>query len=178
VVNVINQIGWKIVISSDRPIEQPADDRFGFAAYAEFVARPLLRMDGPNSLVVGIEGPWGYGKTSLLNLVQFTVEAAKAGAPEAERPIFVRFNPWWIAGAQDLTAAFFREVAVPLDQALRKAESLGDKLRTLGARAGKALPILGSIAEAASLGLAPGLAGALGAVGSVLSPEDTLDAAV
>jgi predicted KAP-like P-loop ATPase len=109
------------VISADRPIDDPAADRFDFAPYAESVARPLLAAMGPSSLVIGIEGPWGYGKTSLLNLVRCAVDAATGDQPEAKRPVFIRCNPWSIAGAQDLTAAFFREIAAALDEAVGKA---------------------------------------------------------
>ena len=65
------------MMNSDKPIEVPSDDRFGFAPYAEVIAKPLLAVKGPASFVIGIEGPWGFGKTSLLNLIQNSIESSR-----------------------------------------------------------------------------------------------------
>lgn len=51
------------------PVMMPEDDRYGFTAISEGLARSICALDENISTVIGIEGRWGSGKTSLLNLL-------------------------------------------------------------------------------------------------------------
>ncbi len=66
---------------SDRPITMAAQDAFGFATYAEALTH--LAMAGDTPLTIGIFGPAGCGKTSLLHLIAATLEeqGAAVGHP-------------------------------------------------------------------------------------------------
>jgi predicted KAP-like P-loop ATPase len=74
-------------LTIDAPIEDFANDRFARGPFARRIARTIIAQRDPGSLVVGVYGPWGDGKTSVLNLVERTL---------AEDPtvVAVRFNPW------------------------------------------------------------------------------------
>lgn len=63
--------------------------------------------------VLGIYGPWGSGKTSVLNLVQHYLKQEAADL----RPLVVSFNPWWFSGQEDLTIRFFAALKEALNQA-------------------------------------------------------------
>ncbi len=72
----------RLPIDSDAPIEDPDRDRLGFGDLARHLAG-ALRSGG---LVVGIEGKWGSGKSSLANLALKHLES------EEHRPRIVRFD--------------------------------------------------------------------------------------
>lgn len=53
----------------DAAVEDVPEDRYGFGNIAENISRSILTLPLEASNVVGIEGAWGSGKTSLLNLI-------------------------------------------------------------------------------------------------------------
>ncbi|WP_216363530.1 P-loop NTPase fold protein [Subtercola boreus] len=54
---------------SDEPATSIADDRFGRDTFAKMVATRIDEsLVGRPSTVFGLVGPWGGGKTSLLNI--------------------------------------------------------------------------------------------------------------
>ena len=84
----------------DDPIDSPHADEFD---RAPFVARidALLRnvSSQTESAVFGLIGPWGSGKTSVLNLLSDIVE-------ESGDWDVLRFNPWQLSDADGLLAEF------------------------------------------------------------------------
>jgi hypothetical protein len=50
---------------------------------------------------------WGYGKTSVINLIVRYLESLPSGKP----PIIVKFNPWMIGGAARLVQEFLIQLA-------------------------------------------------------------------
>jgi len=67
-------------LRNEEPIASPQDDMFGYARIARRVARLLFESE-PKT--VGIVGPFGCGKTSLLNLVEYYLERP----PEVPPPV-------------------------------------------------------------------------------------------
>ncbi|MDR1910902.1 MAG: KAP family NTPase [Helicobacteraceae bacterium] len=93
---------------NDAPIEKSGDDLLGFGGIAKKLAGSILRLDTENrSFVVGVEGEWGSGKTSLLNLV---IEQIKKENPNEEKAIIFHFNPWLVIGVENLFGYFFSEL--------------------------------------------------------------------
>ena len=61
-------------------IDQPAaskvsDDKLGTGEYAETLANFIRECDTP--ITIGVQGEWGSGKTSLLNMIQENLETTK-----------------------------------------------------------------------------------------------------
>lgn len=112
--------------SSDQPIRSRAEDRFNRWAFAKRIADTLAARRDSASLVVGLFGPWGDGKTSTLHLM----EEALA---EHEHVVVVRFNPWLFQSEELLLRGFFATLAEALGKALpRKHEELGNLLKRYG----------------------------------------------
>jgi predicted KAP-like P-loop ATPase len=84
------------LISADRPIKHRADDAFGRAPFAKAMARQLRQLQRGESYVVGLQGPWGSGKTSILNMITEELE----GLPEMG---LLQFNPWLFSGSSAST---------------------------------------------------------------------------
>ena len=56
--------------AGDNPIEQSADDLLGRGSVARVVAEEIRSVDATNGYVIAVMGPWGSGKTSLINLAR------------------------------------------------------------------------------------------------------------
>jgi predicted KAP-like P-loop ATPase len=120
--------------SADSPISRASEDRLGRADFAQRIARAVFEWRDDKSIVVGIIGPWGSGKSSLLNMAEEQLRNLAKTRDEQERPIVVRFNPWHYSQQSQLLAAFFRTLSVSLGRVDTSAEAkrLGEKLMTYG----------------------------------------------
>ncbi|WP_171212015.1 P-loop NTPase fold protein [Ruegeria sp. HKCCA5426] len=54
-------------LDSDRAVEANDDDEFGFVGIAEKLAPRIAEASKSDGMVIGLEGRWGSGKTSLVN---------------------------------------------------------------------------------------------------------------
>jgi predicted KAP-like P-loop ATPase len=122
-------------VRSDRPIESKDEDRFGRAPFACAIAEQILMSPAVDSYVVALMGPWGCGKTSLLNIV---AEEVKLRSGQA---VVLHFNPWIFSGAEQLVGHFFGELGSQL------SELKQDKLSSAGTAIKKYAGLLGKVAE-------------------------------
>lgn len=65
---------------TDHPIERCTDDAFGHADFARMIGDILISTKLGESFCIGLMGPWGSGKTSIINMVDEYVSA------EARKP--------------------------------------------------------------------------------------------
>jgi hypothetical protein len=95
---------------SDRPLTDDADDRLGFAGYADALAELLDHPDTDTPLTIAISAQWGAGKTSLAKMVEnrLKLRPMERGDPPH---ITCWFNAWMHDDAPHLGAAFAAEVA-------------------------------------------------------------------
>ena len=111
------------MFDADRPITKSEEDRLNRATFAKYLARCLLDHQDHNSLVVGLYGSWGVGKTSLINLMVEELNIAASNSLDEERPIVLNFSPWSYSGQEQLIFAFFRR----LSSAIRQSPFLENK---------------------------------------------------
>jgi hypothetical protein len=90
--------------SNDRPLTSSEDDRLNRAAFAKRIAGVLIGLPKGAGLVVGIHGPWGDGKTTVLNMLRADLEASTNTAT-------VDFNPWRFTDETSMLTGFFRMLA-------------------------------------------------------------------
>lgn len=132
---------------NDAPILTPNDDRFGIDRFAQALAKSFKDIESPIGSTIAINGPWGSGKSSAVNLIRYHLkEDIEEGKLE-----LIDFRCWWFRGEEALTLAFFQE----LNAALRK--SLGEKTKELIPRLGKMLlqagPVVGPAMNMATGGI-------------------------
>ena len=107
-------------INTDRPIESKDQDEFNRINFAESLSVQLKNAPKDDSLVAALLGPWGSGKSSILNLVENCID---------NELTILRFNPWYFSGAKDLIEQFFREISAQLKSKSDSVlESIGDSL--------------------------------------------------
>ena len=101
----------------DAPKLDPArDDRLGFAPFAERLAAALFDLRAPNGYVVGLEGAWGSGKSTVLNFTKAYIKTHNDALATANQPVVVLdYQPWLIAGHQDLISGFFKILSERID---------------------------------------------------------------
>lgn len=51
-------------LSPDHPISNPDEDQFHRDTLVRRLSQALLKSDASQGLVIGLNAPWGYGKTS------------------------------------------------------------------------------------------------------------------
>ena len=110
----------------DRPIEAPAEDRLGFGPAATHVAKAIHEMASPDGFVIGIEGEWGSGKSSFVNLVSDALSKLE-DAPET-----VRFLPWLISSREGLLKELFLELTKAALRISAEDEHAGWRAKLLG----------------------------------------------
>lgn len=66
----------------------PESDQLGRLAFAREIVSTVLTAPKQSSVVIGIEGAWGEGKTSVLDWVEAELTA------QNPKPVIVRFDPW------------------------------------------------------------------------------------
>lgn len=102
------------MFDADRPITSMAQDRLNRAEFSRYLARCLLDHNDPESLVVGLYGGWGVGKTSIINMAIEELTFASSNLPDEEKPILLNFSPWSYSGQQPLVYSFFRRLSATL----------------------------------------------------------------
>lgn len=93
-------------LTPDEPIRSSKEDRLNRTGFATEVARAVVDLERTESIVIGIHGKWGTGKTSLLNLIE---EKLQGVSPTP--PVIFRFNPWGFSDQDQLNTQFFQSLS-------------------------------------------------------------------
>jgi len=109
---------------SDR---ETAQDCLGYRTYVEVLAKICTHADlAP--LTLGIFGPWGSGKTSLMQMVQVHIEATKGESNWKT----IWFNAWMYEGREEAQTALIHTILNLVEEGLTlagEAKQLWDKLK-------------------------------------------------
>lgn len=119
-------------MKGDYPILSATEDQLGRRPFADQIASTLRGVSAERGVVVGLMGPWGIGKTSLLNMVIERVKSEDAKKGEGHARTVLQFNPWLFSGSAQLVSAFFEEVGAQLRLGDDKEKKLADKLDDYG----------------------------------------------
>lgn len=94
------------LLSQDIPIKNIADDKFDRTSYFDPLISELRQVafDSTKAFAVGINSTWGYGKTSLLEIMK------KVFDEEEKYTVFMEYNPWMSAVKSGLTLDFFAQL--------------------------------------------------------------------
>jgi hypothetical protein len=110
-----DQNGLELRLIPDQPVEDSANDKLGYARYANVLAAmiqdPLTRLP----LTIGINAPWGAGKSSLANMISEELTTERSN--RWEQPYIVcKFNAWAHEDAASLSGPFIATVAKAADE--------------------------------------------------------------
>lgn len=134
---------------NDSEVTTVAGDSLDRAGYAARAAALIAENHSPDaSIVYGLTGPWGSGKSSLINMI-----AEKLGTDPSAWTI-ARFTPWATSDVTGLLADFYASLASALpDQEFELRKTLGTML-TIAAPLAGLLPVGGSLVEKTAIAAA------------------------
>lgn len=93
------------------PVLKTEDDRYGFTAIADGLARSICALDENISTVIGIEGRWGSGKSSLMHLLSTQL---RARVPKTTQ--LIPFSPWLNSPDESPVSSLLMTIAARLDK--------------------------------------------------------------
>jgi hypothetical protein len=95
---------------ADEEIGDVEEDLLSNEAQAKSFAETVLASGAHAGLVFGVDGPWGVGKTSFINLAQ------QYWASAEDRAIVCRFEPLRYASEPDLTDRLIRDLSATIQR--------------------------------------------------------------
>jgi predicted KAP-like P-loop ATPase len=116
------------MFKSDKPIESSKDDLLGTKAFAQSLCDAILSYKEIDSLSIGMYGPWGSGKTSIINMVIERIEEQTHS--KNNKPIIIKFYPWNYSDQNQLTSQFFKQLSLSINKKDygKDASKIGKKL--------------------------------------------------
>lgn len=117
-----------IPLHTDEPIGGGNDspDLLHRVDFASRIADAIIGIPADSGFVFSIEGQWGSGKTSVLNLIEKRFNELDENC----RPLVCNFNPWMIGNVEDLAQNYLIQLASSIelnhnsDVAMRAAKEL------------------------------------------------------
>ncbi len=150
---------------NDSPIESQDEDLYGVTSFSETLAQSILNIKEPIGTTIALNGPWGSGKSSIVNLIRAALNDA-----EDSRLNITEFKCWWYRGEEALALAFLQQ----LNSAL--GEEYGDKTRKLVRKLGRGIlqagPVIGPAIALTPVGWLSGLVGGFFDVAKRLFPNE------
>lgn len=135
----------------DRPIISKEEDILNRKQFTTRLADTISSWDGSDSLIIGLYGDWGSGKTSIKNLVCKELEQAGKNGIK-----YVEFNPWQVSGFNQLAEEFFDSIGSKFGKTDKEIAKLWRNyaarlvlhkniLEVLHEFFGKVMPLLGGV---------------------------------
>jgi len=99
----------EILHISDRPAEA---DAFGRNHFARSLARSIVSVGADDGLVIGIEGSWGTGKSTVIGFIKRHLIDPNS---DHSKTVIVEFNPWMVSNTGAMVDALVTQIAAALN---------------------------------------------------------------
>ncbi|MEP2639265.1 MULTISPECIES: P-loop NTPase fold protein [Roseobacteraceae] len=143
-------------LDSDRALENEGEDKFGFVGMAKRLAPSIVEASKGDGMVIGLEGRWGSGKTSLLNFLRTELVAA-----QDEGIHTITIAPWLNGDTSSMVASLLEPMAAILkskenaiaaadgvqeNAAKEKMAEVGQLLRDYGPKTARGIASVANVA--------------------------------
>ena len=118
------------MFEADKPIQHVENDEYGRKKYVDNLAYAILT-DG---LIVGVEGEWGSGKTSIKNML---IERLQQMPLPSRKTHLIEFDAWMYSRSGEMVSALFSEISAGLSPRLKWYQRLRVRLSGYRGRAFK-----------------------------------------
>ncbi len=110
-------------LNTDTPLSKIQDDQLSRVEFAKRLALILSTKGNQDSLVVGLYGKWGEGKSTVMNFTKSFILKSKD-------IVVLEFNPWQFKNEDLLMVSFFEKMAFSLNKSFKGLkERAGDLLK-------------------------------------------------
>lgn len=154
---------------SDEPVDGSveAPDRLDRTRFVSTLARSVSSLAGQrNSSVIGLVGPWGSGKTSIIGLVKSRLKHMSSS--EGSIPwVAVDFNPWYFQDMASLQWGFLRALTDGIDPGKKRSRKVRDAVGEFGL----AIAPLGAVGGLAGFDLSKSLSAASNLISTHHGPD-------
>jgi Cdc6-like AAA superfamily ATPase len=120
--------GGGYMFNTDKPINQIGEDKLGRSLFAKQLANAIVNFKTRDNYAVSLQGKWGCGKTSVLNMAIEEIKKLSEKVDEKDKIIIVQFNPWNFTDTNQLINQFFLTLTNSL-----KIDSNDKKVKAVGA---------------------------------------------
>ncbi|WP_226644448.1 P-loop NTPase fold protein [Mesobacillus subterraneus] len=122
------------------PVEDMQYDKLGFETKAREIATFINEFPSYLPYSIGLNGPWGSGKSSMLNFIEQSLNQ--------ERCKVIRFNPWMVTDNESLIKNLFEEIYYEIDGGVTAAkQKFAEYAQKIIPSATKLLTYFGAISE-------------------------------
>lgn len=128
------------MFEADKPIRHVENDEYGRKKYVDNLAYAILTDDDSEGLIVGVEGEWGSGKTSIKNML---IERLQQMPLPSRKTHLIEFDAWMYSRSGEMVSALFSEIAAGLSPRLEWYQRLRVRLSGYRGRAFKHVVQLG-----------------------------------
>lgn len=108
--NTSNKATLKAPFIADDPIETEDDDKLEYAKRAKEIISYLERSHFKKSFTIGIVGPWGNGKSSLIELIE-----KKLRERPLEHTVHMKFLPFLNHSESEIISEFFNQLSAAIN---------------------------------------------------------------
>lgn len=110
---------------ADKPISEEKEDKFQRYGFSKRIAETILNRTSSDSIVIGLYGAWGEGKTSVLNFIR---QELKPHHPDV---IHFTFNPWRFTDEAALLTSFFNTLAGEIKNSFKELEKKNEEVNII-----------------------------------------------
>lgn len=110
----------KYDILKEIPITKIENDKLNRVKYVKKLASKICNYKNEESLVIGLSGEWGSGKTSMLEMIITMINKNPNN-----NFILINFNPWYFSNQNELLSEFFNTIIIELS----KNKNITDKIK-------------------------------------------------
>lgn len=122
-------------IHTDKPASAQSEDCFQRYEFSKRIASIVSKPQIDKSLIIGLYGKWGEGKTTVMNFIQQELP---------KETLIVNFNPWLFSDEQHLLKSFFSSIAEALGASDKtRKEKIGELLSDYGGAIGSVTQFIG-----------------------------------
>lgn len=95
------------MFNTDKPINKACEDKLGRSVFAKQLANAIVNFQTNDNYAISLQGKWGCGKTSVLNMAIEEIKQLSEGSDGKNKIIIIQFNPWNFTDTNQLINQFF-----------------------------------------------------------------------
>jgi len=110
----------------DAPIKKQDEDLLNRSNFAKRLGKSILSTNTKNGFSIGLYGPWGSGKSSVVNMIIEEIKESTKG----NEPVIMYFNPWNFSSTNQLLQQYFIMLANEVaDKKTEKMSEIGKEIQ-------------------------------------------------